>query len=466
MSSPPPAADLLVVGDVITMDPQRRVLLGAAVAVAEGSIIEVGAERALRAAHPGATVVGRPGDLVTPGFVNAHQHLTADRLIRSFIPDDLAPGASIFSWVVPVHAVVSGDDDELSATLSLVEAVSNGITTTVEAGTVAHPDRVAAAMRAVGVRGTLGVWGTDTAGLPGSGPADEVLDVQRGLLDRFPAGTGDLVTGWVTLVGHDLMTDELAAGASALAAERGVGLTFHLSPTTSDPISYLARTGRRPAVHLDDLGVLGPHVLLAHAVHIDEDELKVLLRTGTAVVSCPWAYLRLGQGYTRASRHLDLWRQGGRLALGCDAENAADAVDGLRVAALFAGLAKDMPMDPTGFGAHDALELLTVRGAESIGMAEVIGSIEPGKQADLVVHRTDGPAWTTRSPDPVLQLVWASDGRSVRDVVVAGRVVVRDGRCTTVDVPALAAAAEDRGRALLAEAGVRPVHRWPVLPAG
>jgi len=458
-----PDVDLLVVGDVVTMDPGRRILTGAAVAVGGGRIVEVGAATGLRTRYPGAAVVGRPGDLVTPGFVNAHQHLTADRLIRSFIPDDLAPGESIFSWVVPVHALVTGDDDELSATLSLVEALTNGVTTTVEAGTVAHPDRVAAAFRAAGARGTVGVWGTDTPGLPGAAPAATSIAVQAELLDAF-AGD-ELVTPWVTLVGHDLMTDELAVGASALARERGAGLTFHLSPTDSDPASYLARTGLRPAVHLQRLGVLGPHVLLAHAVHLDRAEVEAILTTGTAVASCPWAYLRLGQGYTRASRHLELWREGGRIALGCDAENAADAVDALRVAALFAGLVKDMAVDPTAFGAHDALELLTVGGAAAIGMAGRIGAVVPGMAADLVVHDTTGPAWTTHSPDPVLQLVWASDGRAVRDVVVAGRVVVRDGRCTTVDVPALAAEAEARGRALGRGAGVTPVTRWPVVPA-
>jgi len=86
-------------------------------------------------------------------------------------------------------------------------------------------------------------------------------------------------------------------------------------------------------------------------------------------------------------------------------------------------------------------------------MADRIGSLEPGKQADVVVHETSGPQWTTRSPDPVLQLMWASDGRSVSDVVVAGRVVVRDGQCVTVDVAAASAAAAERQRFLLRAAG-------------
>ena len=123
------------------------------------------------------------------------------------------------------------------------------------------------------------------------------------------------------------MSDELVAGASQLARDRGVGLTFHMSPHSGDAASYLLRTGKRPFVHLDDLGVLGPHVLVAHAVHLDDDELDVVLRTDTAVASCPWAYLRLAQGMTAAGRHGELLTRGARIALGCDAENAGDAVD-------------------------------------------------------------------------------------------------------------------------------------------
>src|SRR5690606_33256354 len=181
----------------------------------------------LRARWPGVPVLGDDDAVVTPGFVNAHHHLTGDRLIRSTIPDDLPPGESIFTWVVPVHAAHSPDDDELSATLSAAEQVENGITTIVEAGTVAHPTRVATALRHVGVRGTVGTWGWDVEDGPYAAPAAEVLERQAALLDEQ---AGDpLVQGWVTLVGHDLMSDELLQGASELARNRGTGLTFHIS---------------------------------------------------------------------------------------------------------------------------------------------------------------------------------------------------------------------------------------------
>jgi 5-methylthioadenosine/S-adenosylhomocysteine deaminase len=257
------------------------------------------------------------------------------------------------------------------------------------------------------------------------------------------------------------MSDELVVAATTLARERDVGMTFHLSPSTSDAESYLARTGTRPVVHLDSLGVLGPHLTIAHAVHIDTEEVDLLVDSRTSVVSCPWAYIRLGQGLSHEFRHLDLWQQDGRLALGCDSENAGDMVDGVRAAALFAGLAKERDLDPTVFGAHDALELLTIRGAQALGIADRVGSIEVGKQADIVVHDRSRVEWIPPSPDPVLQLIWGSDGRSVRDVYVAGTKVVADSRLTTVDVDSLVNDAVAAGTALRQRSGIPDVSRWP-----
>ena len=453
-------ADWVITGDIVTMDAERTIITGGAVAVVDGKIAAVGKADDIRAQHPDAPERGSTDSLVVPGFVNAHQHLTADRLVASAIPDDLPPGAAIFEWIVPVHEHVNGGDDELAATLGLMEAAVNGITTTIDAGTVAHPDRVARAMATVGVRGAIGRWGSDADGLPQSAPALEVVDAQRDLIERYPPG--GLVEASVTLVGHDLMSDDLVMAASDLARSTERRLSFHISPTPDDAARYLERTGHPPLVHLDRLGVLGPNVLVGHAVHVNDAEVDALVRTGSAVASCPWAYLRLGQGMTERFSHLDLWRRGGRLALGCDTENAGDAVDGLRAAALFAGLAKDTAADPTEFGAHHAFELLTIAGAEAVGMADRIGSLEADKAADVVVIDRSGIQWLPPSPDPILQLVWAGGGRSVTDVLVDGRLVVADGRCATVDADSLRTEAREAAQRLIDRSGIRPRSRWPL----
>ena len=460
-AAPVPAAagaDLLVAGgDIVTMNRERDVIAGGAVAIAGGHIVAVGKAAELRHAYPDAAVLDAAGCVVTPGMVDAHRHLTGDPLVRSCIPDLIAPDAAIFDWAVPIHAAHEAGDDELSATLAAAESLRYGTTTVVEAGTVAHPDRVAKAMQAVGIRGTIGTWGWDVGDGPYVAPAAEVLARQEDVVTGHPPG--GLVEGWVTLVGHDLASDELLTGAADLARRLGTGLTLHLSPTPADATSYLRRTGRRPVEHLAALGLLGPHLLIAHAVWIDEDERDAIVATRTAVAACPWAYLRLGQGVTAAGRHHELIDRGGRVALGTDAANAGDLPDVLRTAALAAGLARDMTVDPSRVGADTAFALATIAGADAIGLDHRIGSLEVGKAADIVVHDGHSPAWTPPG-DPALQLIWGTDGRSVRDVVVDGRIVVRDGRCTTVDTDELRGAAIDAKARLLDRAGIIVPSRW------
>ena len=449
-------------GDVVTMNERREVLVGGSIVIDGDAIVAVGSSAELRAAYPHATVVDATNCVVTPGMIDAHQHLTGDPLVRSCIPDLLPPGASIFDWSVPIHGAHQPLDDEVAATLSAVEALTNGVTTVVEAGTVADADHVAGALQHVGLRATLGVWGWDIDEGPFAAPAADVLDRQRAVVDAYPAG--GLVEGWVTLVGHDLASDELLAGAADLARELGTGMTMHLSPTSSDPERYLERTGRRPVEHLADLGVLGRHLLIGHGVWLDDAEVDLVLSTGTAIAYCPWAYLRLGQGVCSNGRHAEIVERGGRVALGCDAANAGDSIDILRAAALAAGLARDTRVDPTQFGAHEVFELATIVGAEAIGLGDRVGSLEVGKQADVVIHRTDTSGWTPRG-DVGLQLVWGTDGRSVRDVFVAGRQVVEGGVVTTIDVVALAEAAADHQRRLLERAGITVPHPWPHIDA-
>jgi len=134
---------LVAGGDVVTMNPARDVILGGAVALDAGRIVAVGKAAELRAQWPDAEVLDATGCVVTPGMINAHEHLTGDPLVKSCIPDLLPPGASIFQWSVPLHGAHTPDDDEVSATLAAVESLRYGTTTVVEAGTVANPDRVA-----------------------------------------------------------------------------------------------------------------------------------------------------------------------------------------------------------------------------------------------------------------------------------------------------------------------------------
>lgn len=459
-SGPADMSDLLVIGgDVVTMNEGREVLTSCTVAVSNGRIRGLGAAERMRALFPGAEELDAAGCVVVPGLIDAHQHTTADPFVRSMIPDDITSNQSIFDWVVPLHAVLDGDDDELAATITAVDALTRGVTTLFEPGTVANPLRVAAGLETAGIRGRVGRWGWDVAGMPYSAPLQESLAMQAETVAALPAD--GIVTGWITLVGHDLASDELFQGAAALATRLDVGLTLHMSPGNRDIAAYAERSGLRPIVHLHRLGVLGPRLLLGHAVWLDDTELDLLCESGTAVASCPGAYLRLAQGYTRAGRHGEFVRRGGRLALGCDSHNAGDTPDVFRAAYLLAALERDRGAD-TSVGAHRAFALATIEGARAVGIGDLVGSLEVGKAADLVVLDATGPGWIPRG-DLALMLIWGAGSADVRDVVVDGDIVVRDRRVTTVDLKLLRAEAQERSAAALRRARIDVPHVWPVL---
>ena len=454
-------SDLVLRGaDVVTMDAARTVLTGADIHIRAGNIVAI---TATGSAPPDArTVLDARGCIVAPGYVNAHQHLTATPLTRSLVPETVTGSESIFGWAVPTHAAVEERDDEVAAMLGAVECLRRGVTTVLEAGTVAHPDAVARALRRVGIRGRVGRWGSDSPGMPGTGPVAEVLAAQEANVRAIGRDEDDLVRGWVTLVGHDLATDELFTGALELATRLGTGATWHMSPHEEDVVAYAQRSGLRPVEHLHRIGALGPNLLLGHALWVDDRELDLLLETGTAVAACPAAYMRLGQGLQRANRYPEFARRGGRLALGSDAHNASDAIDLMRAAWLLCALDRDQG-GPDPLRADETFALATCGGAAAAGLAGV-GSIEVGARADLVVLDGADPRWVPRS-DPAMQLVWGDGGNAVRDVVVAGRIVVRHRQVLTVDVDALRAEAAERATALRARAGLEPLPRWPVRPA-
>jgi len=437
---------IIVHGDLLTMDPARPRLHDGGVAVRDGCIVAVEDSGTLLARYHAEELLDAQGGWILPGSINAHQHLTGDPLMRSLIPDGIDARAAIFDWAVPIHGAHGADDDEAAATLAALEMLKSGTTTVIEAGTVAHPRRVAAALHKIGMRGRVGGWGWDVPGVPYSGTASEVLARQADTLDEL-GGHSERVQGWVTLVGHDLASDDLLQGAAELARSRGVGMTMHLSPTRDDVQAYQQRSGLRPARHLARLGVLGPHLLLAHAVWIDDAEIEDLLASRTAIAYCPWAYLRLAQGVSRGGRHAAFMKAGGRLALGCDAQNASDLPDLHRAAALAVGLARDMAEDPMALTAADGLALMTCAGAQAVGLGEQIGMLTTGMRADLVVHDPAAiSCWL--DADPALQLVWGTDGRSVQHVMVDGQWVIRDRLSTRVDETALRASLREAQRSL------------------
>jgi 5-methylthioadenosine/S-adenosylhomocysteine deaminase len=447
---------------VVTMDAERRVIADGAVAWNGDRIVAVGKTADLeRTVVANETIDGRRF-VLTPGLINSHIHITGEPLTRGFVPDNLSFEENVWKWVSPLHFFYTAEDERVSAQLAALEMLRTGTTCFLEAGTINHLDAVVDGLREVGIRARVGQRVSDLSTRPGK-PA-ESTDVAISLLvdelARYPATPDTRISAWPVLIGHTICSDTLWQAAKLLSVKHGTGMSFHMSPAPGDVDWHVQKFGRRPVEHLADLGVLGRNVAITHLVHVDKSEIGLLAETDTSVVHCPTTALKVAYGVTQVGRFPEMAKAGINVAIGTDGNNASNYSDMMRATYLVAGLFKDARCDPTIFPAEQAFEMATLNGARALGLEHDVGSLEPGKKADIVLHDTDRPEWR-----PLLnvanQLVWSADGRGVHSVWVDGRRVVDNYRCTTIDEQRLYAEAQRTGEAIVKRSGLPDKAKWP-----
>jgi cytosine/adenosine deaminase-related metal-dependent hydrolase len=244
--------------------------------------------------------------------------------------------------------------------------------------------------------------------------------------------------------------------------EHRSGLTLHHNSGAKARTDAVGRYGHSPTAYLESIGVLGPNVLLAHCLGLDEAEIDVVARTGTAIAMCPVTAAKGGRGVPQHGRMPEFLARGVKIALGCDSPNNSNHLDMVRTMNMAAIQYKDARQDTHLIPAEAALEMATIQGAQAMGLGDELGSIEVGKKADLVCFDTLRPEWQALW-NPVNNLVYNADGRSVHTVVIDGRVVVDAYRQRFVDEPRLFARVQEIGERLQARTGVSfPRSRWPM----
>ena len=457
----PENVDTLISGSVIvTMDEERRIIRDGAIAIQRDRIAAVGNRADVENKVNAASVIDGRRFVITPGFIDAHIHITGDPLTRGYVPDDINDefGDTLRRWVIPRYLAHTPDDERLSARLAAVEMQRAGTTCFLEAGTVRYLDEVVEGLEEAGIRARVGAWVEGRAFTPEdneielTGKAIRVLEQETA---RYPAASGQRIAAWPILIGHSTNSDEVWIAAKGIADANGLGVSAHMSPYRADPAWYLENLGRRPIEHLAEIGVLGDNLCLTHLVHIDDSEAALLADTRTNAIVCPYAALKGAFGISALGRYPELAEAGVNIALGTDGYCS----DLMQKMGLAAGLFKDARQDTKVFPASQALDMATVNGARALQLSDEIGSIAVGRKADFVLHDTDRPEWR-----PVLnvlqQLVWCADGRSVHSVWVDGVRVVENYRHTLVDEDELYAAAQVAGEAIIKRSGI------PVVDTG
>ncbi|HEV2057365.1 MAG TPA: amidohydrolase family protein [Methylomirabilota bacterium] len=446
---------------VLTLDGERRIIRDASILVEDGRITRV-AKAAELAAVRADRVIDAKRRLVTPGFVNGHMHISYAHAVRGIFPDELA---SPLVHVFALQGAMTEEEEYLTTLLGLVELLKNGTVCFVDPGSTKFPDACLQAYEDSGIRVMLGECVTD-GDAPFKVPryaTHEAIARTAGFIEKWHGRLQGRVRAWAMPFSPETCSAELLQALKRMVDERGTSLTLHHNSGPKARQEYAARHGLRPTEYLESLGVLGPNVLLAHVLGIDNAEIDCLARTRTGVVMCPVTSAKSGRGVPEHGRMPELLAKGVKVALGCDSPNNSNHLDMVRTMNMAAIQYKDARQDTRQIPAESALEMATLLGAQALGVGDQQGSIEPGKRADLVLFDTERPEWQALF-NPVNNLVYNADGRSVHTVVVDGRVVVEDHRQSFVDEGRLFGKVQEIGERLQARTGITfPRSRWPIV---
>ncbi len=407
-------AHLIVPRWIAPVEPESVVLEGHAVVVRDGRVDAVlPAAEALRR-HPDAPTTRLPGHLLIPGLVNLHSH-AAMSLLRG-AADDLPLERWLRERIWPLEAGLVSDAFVHDGTvLACREMLRGGITTFSDM--YFFPEAAARAALSMGMRAMLGIIVLDFPSAYGSGPGDYLAKgfALRDALRHEP-------TIGFTLAPHAPYTvsDDAFREVAKLSAELQLPVHVHLHETAAEVAEHEARHGVRPLARLERLGLLGPELIAVHAVHLLDAEIRMLAERGASVAHCPHSNLKLGSGIAPVARMLDA---GVVVGLGTDGSASNNRLDLLLEARTASLLAKGSSGDAAAFGAHRALRAATLEGARALGLDASIGSIAPGKWADLVAVDLSDPDLQPVH-DPVAQLIFSAGREQVTDVWVGGEPVV------------------------------------------
>ncbi len=447
---------------LVTMDGERRELRGAGLFARDGVIEQVGPSDELP--DSADRVLDLAGHILLPGLVNGHHHL--DQTLTRNLP--AAQDTNLFRWLrahYRIWAARTPEESRNAAIVGCAELALSGCTTVFDHAYVfqngCRPDDEIAGAAELGVRFAISRGSMSLGESKGGLPPDDCVededailrDSERVIAEHHDPNPGSMCQVVLAPCSPFSVTPDLMRASAALARERGVRLHTHLCETVEEERFTLETFGMRPVAYMETLDWVGDDVWYAHAVHVDDDEVRLFATQGAGVCHCPSSNMRLASGIAPVKRYMDA---GVKVGLGVDGSASNDGnqmLGEVRQAMLLARLkmgllppegprtllSSDHPLrEKEWMTARQALELGTLGGASILGRTD-IGSLEPGKRADFFTLDLNDVAYAGGLSDPVAATVFCAPTRA-RHTVVEGRFVVDGGEVVTLDLPAVVAA--------------------------
>lgn len=451
----------------MTMDAQRRVIVDGSVAVEGDKIVAVGKTKELRREYSAERVLDASRTVVIPGLIDCHVHL-AQALIRGCADD-----VSLVGWlrdrVWPLQGGYTKEDGRISALLCMLEMIKSGTTCFVES--MLHTrygfDGVAEVVKQSGMRAILSKSVMDMAGY-----ATEKGIMHEGMIEtkehslneavqmirKWDGKADGRIHVWFGPRTPGACSPELYREVSQLAKEHHTGITMHQAEVREDVQYTMKEFNTLPVEFAKSVGLLGSNVLLAHAVWLTPKEIRMLAESDTSVCHCPASNMKLASGIARVPEML---KAGVTVSLGCDGGPSNNCYDMIREMKLAALLHKVHSLDPSVLHAETVIEMATINGAKSIGLGNEIGSIVPGRKADIILLDFKKPHLTPMH-NPVSHLVYAANGSDVHTVIIDGKIVMENREVKTMDESWVLEEAEERGLAVAQRANITIKPKWPL----
>ncbi len=433
-------ADKLLIKDatVITMDAASRIFTGSVIVERERiAAVEAGSSPMSLGFDE---VIDGAGKVLLPGFVQTHIHL-CQTLFRG-AADDLALIDWLKQRVWPMEAAHTPESLYASARLGIAELIKGGTTSALTMETVNHTEAVFQAVEESGFRATVGKCMMDQGSdVPAALNEETAASIHESLqlLETWHGKANGRIQYCFAPRFAVSCTRELLEQVAWLSRQHKVLVHTHASENRDEIAMVESATGKRNIKYLHDVGLAAPHVVLAHCVWLDETEMEILAATGTHVAHCPSSNLKLASGFARVPEMLE---RGISVSLGADGapcNNRLDMFTEMRTAALIQKALHGSLAIP----ALTALQMATINGAKALGLGNVIGSIEVGKQADLILLNLNS-LHTTPQPEPVSTVVYAAETNNVETVLINGRVILREGELLTMPEGQILSAAQQQ----------------------
>jgi 5-methylthioadenosine/S-adenosylhomocysteine deaminase len=440
------SVDLIVSGGiVVTMDSARAIYQDGSVAVRRDSIVAVGPRAEIEARYQSAQVIDARGHLVLPGFINGHTHVPMT-LFRG-LHDDVTLNDWLYKYIFPAEAKnVNEEFVRWGTRLAAAEQIRAGVTTF--ADMYYFEDAIAEETEAAGMRGVLGETFIDFPA-PDNKSEAEMLAYAERFLKRWQGNA--LIHA--APAPHSIYTcsKKTLQDAVALARRYHAPILIHVAEMKKEWEDSEKANGMSPVQYLEKIGVLGPDVVAAHCIFVDEADRKLLAQRGVGCVHNPSSNMMIASGVSPVP---EMRAAGVAVGLGTDgpagSNNDLDLMEEIDLAAKLAKISK---MDPLALNAKSVVEMATIDGARALHMEKEIGSLEAGKKADLILISLNEPN-AVPMYEVYAQIAYSLKGSDVATVIIGGKIVMQSHLLLTVDEHKVLEKAREYGKSVKSSLGM------------